>query len=150
MRRSSTLSSGELYVTCDEGLKGSGWTTKAHEPERSWIKLCLSTFSVTAVTRVHLLSSGFHLGLSGLPQLSGLRMDARTSPPGRQGGFVSRRGHSDASAAVAEEEKLPNAPHRQLNDRSDKLRPSRCFSVACSKDRRGRSELSLSLRGKAP
>lgn len=84
---------------------------------------CVTTSSVTAVTWVHPLSSGSDLGLSGFPQLSGLRMDARTSPPSRQDGFIPGRGHSDASAAIAEE-KLPNAAQHQLRDR---LRLRRCF-----------------------
>lgn len=78
------------------------------------------------MTGVCPLSSGFHLGLSGLPQLSGLRMDS--SPPSRQEGFISRHGHSDASAEVTEE-KLPNGPHCQLRGSvsSEKVKASRCF-----------------------
>ncbi|XP_051255343.1 transmembrane protein 116 isoform X1 [Dicentrarchus labrax] len=60
--------------------------------------------------------TGFHLGLSGIPQLSGLRVDSSTSPASRQEGFVSRRGHSDATAEGAEGEKLPNTPQHQLKD----------------------------------
>ncbi|XP_034408997.1 transmembrane protein 116 isoform X2 [Cyclopterus lumpus] len=77
--------------------------------------------------------SGVHLGLSGLPQLSGLRMDSWRSPWSRQKGFVSRQGHSDASAEITEEDELPNTSHQLKRPRQTEKgaggKPGGCVSV---------------------
>ncbi|CAB1422798.1 unnamed protein product [Pleuronectes platessa] len=57
-----------------------------------------------------------HLGLAGFPQLSGLRLDAHEPSPRRQVHSVSGRGHSDASAVLTEEEKLPGTAQHQLRE----------------------------------
>lgn len=91
------------------------------------------------VTGACLLSSGFHLSLSGFPKLPGLRMDPCTSPPSRQEGSIPRRGHSDASPEGTEEKKLPNAPHPLLKEREvTKWDWVGVFSVICCKDSRGK------------
>ncbi|XP_026173702.1 transmembrane protein 116 isoform X1 [Mastacembelus armatus] len=66
---------------------------------------------------------GLHLGLSGFPQLSGVRLDSCTSASSRQDLFFSGRGHSDASAAITEEEEeLRSSAQHQLKDwRTDRL-----------------------------
>lgn len=104
------------------------------------------------LTRVCLASSGLHLGLSGLPQLSGLRMDSCSPPSSRQEGFVSRRGHSDATDEEPEGENLPNAPHRRLREgegerHTRKVKPGRCFLPSAAKTR---ATSELSRGGKTP
>lgn len=96
------------------------------------------------------LSSGFHLGLSGLPQQSGLRMDS--SPPSQQEGLISRRGHSDASAEVTEKEKLPNSPHCRLRKSGsrDKLKTGRCFLSSAAKSREESLNFHFQQEGKTP
>lgn len=93
-------------------------------------------------------SSGPHLRLSRLPQLSGLRMDS--SPPNRQEGLIPRHGHSDAAAEVTEEERLPKSSHSWLRESrsGDNVRAGRCFlSSAVSLSARWENTTILSLQG---
>lgn len=53
-------------------------------------------------------------------------MDSRVPAPSPQDGFLSRRGHSDASAASAEEERLPDPANARLRH-WDTLRLRGCF-----------------------
>lgn len=67
-------------------------------------------------------------------------MDSRVPAASPQDVFVSRRGHSDASAASAEEERLPDPADARL-------RHTETEGVSLPAASRGESELSLSSRG---
>uniref|UniRef100_A0A1A8NBI6 Transmembrane protein 116 n=2 Tax=Nothobranchius rachovii TaxID=451742 RepID=A0A1A8NBI6_9TELE len=60
-------------------------------------------------------TSGSHRGLSGLPQLSGLRMDLCSPASSQSHVFFTRRGHPNTSAAVPAGQRLPELEVCGLN-----------------------------------